>query len=105
MNGVNELACSELFCCPSTMTIVRESCVLFVSAAPVPNTVPDTGQRLINWRVNEILWPVPFYWEAGLAADVNVSPNRQSKPHVSKLESAQGSVMGITIMMVMITIM
>lgn len=63
------------------------------------------GKVLTNWRMNEILCLDSLYWEAGLAADVNVSPNGQRKPSVSKLEFAQGSAMGITIMMAMITIM
>lgn len=29
-----------------------QSYVLFVSASLVPSTVPDTGQMLINWRMN-----------------------------------------------------
>ena len=44
-------------------------------------------------------------WEAGLEADVNGSPNGQRKPKVSKMEFAQGSAMGIRIMMAMIIIM
>lgn len=60
---------------------------------------------LTNWRVNAVLCLDSLYWEAGLAADVNASPNGQRKPSVSKLQFAQGSAMGISMMMAMITIM
>lgn len=77
---------------------------IFVSPSPVPSTVPDMGQMLINQRMNGISWLAPLCWEAGLEADVSVSPNGQRKPKVSKIEFAQGSVMGIRIMMAMIII-
>lgn len=67
-----------------------------------PAQSPTQGMRSL---AGEQVSPDPLCGEAGLAADVSVSPDGQQESNVSKPESAQGSAMGITIMMAMITIM
>lgn len=76
-----------------------------ISLVCMSSTESDIGTYFLAGEGADQLCLAPLYWESSLVADVNANLQGPSKPTLSKLESALGSAMGITMIMAMITTM